>query len=320
MTKTLLIFGFLFFSCFLFAQREFTMQAVGSYTVKDKSKPLRIPFEFSDGDILLKPRINGRICSMYLDNGFIWDELYFFGSPVIDSLNFRYEAGEVQVGGQGSGQPIVNKMANGVNVEFENLTFNDQPAIISPPELGMQKLFRADGQISAVFFKNFITEINFDSMQITLHEPSVFIPGENFEPIPMTSSGDGSFSVPVIIGCQDKKIKSNLRLDLGGSCNFTLYFDGSSGFNFDNDSLKTLGYGSQGEIKGYSEQIQFFSIGKSKIRGLTGEFVRSSSSDKNISILGLEVLKLYNIIFDYHHNILYIKPNHLFHERTIKGK
>jgi hypothetical protein len=140
----------------LFSRRQFTMKSVGSYTVINKTKPIRINFEFLDGDIMLHALIIGKECTMFLDNGYIWDELYFFGSPIIDSLHFNFEPEEVQVGGQGSGSMISNKYANGVSIDFENIHFTDQPAIISPPELGLQKLFRADGQISACFFKNFI--------------------------------------------------------------------------------------------------------------------------------------------------------------------
>lgn len=298
------------------AQEEFSMEPPGYYKIIEGKDKVEIPFEFFDGDILIKPKINGIPARMYVDNGVMWDQLFFFGSPILDTLNFEYLDEEVNVTGKGNGDAVTNKFVENVKVDFGDLTFYNQPAIVSPPELGLQNYWKGvDGQVSAMFFKHFITEIDYDRMVIILHNPEKFKVKDEYTAIFMNYMGNDSFSIPVEIKVKDGRIlKRNFQLDLGGSTNFTFYYKPSDHLQPDvNTELKVLGYGVQGEINGYRKEVDYFKLGDFAIIDVIGSFVETKdhASHQN-SIVGLEILSRFNTIFDYYNEILYLKPNHNF--------
>ena len=308
---------FMFLGFIAYSQEEFSMEAPGYYEIKGEKDKIEIPFEIFNGDILVKPTINGVQSRMLVDNGTLWDQLYFFGSPILDSLYFEY-IGDAIVGGAGDGDKITNKLAENVMVDFGDLTFYNQPAIISPPELGLQNMWTdVDGQVSAMFFKHFITEIDYDKMVIILHKPKEFKPKRKYTAIPMTFTGNGSFSIPVEIELLDgRTLKKEFILDLGGSTYFTYYYKQADNLEPDkNSELKILGYGIQGEIKGYEKEVEYFKMGDYNIEKIIGEFVDVTNQDghKN-SIIGLELLSQFNTILDYHNSVLYIQPNKNFNK------
>jgi len=298
------------------SQSEFSMEPSGYYEIIGEKNKIEIPFEIFDGDILIKPLINGVPARMYVDNGVMWDQLFFFGSPILDTLNFEYLEEEVIVGGKGDGEVITNKYAENVKVDFGDLTFYNQPAIISPPELGLQNYWKnVDGQVSAMFFKHFITEIDFDNMVITLYNPEQFKPKSKYSAIPMSYMGNDSFSVPVEIKLKDgRTLKKDFQLDLGGSTNFTFHYKPTDNLKPDkNIELVVLGYGVQGEVKGYKKEVDYFKIGSFNINNVIGRFVEVKEQDSHQnSIVGLVVLSQFNIIFDYHNQIMYAEPNRNF--------
>jgi len=300
------------------SQEEFSMDAPGYYELNGDQDKFEIPFEIHNGDILIKPLINGVPTRMYVDNGVMWDQLFFFGSPILDTLNFEYLEEEVSVGGKGDGDGITNKLAENVKVDFGDLTFYKQPAIISPPELGLQNYWKdVDGQVSAMFFKHFITEIDYDKMVITLHKPEKFKLRNEYLAIAMNYMGDDSFSIPTEIKLQDGRIlKRDIQLDLGGSTNFTFYYNQSDNLNPDESTeLEVLGYGVQGEVRGYEKEVDYFKISNFEIDNIVGRFVEVKDQDSHQnSIVGLEVLSRFNSVFDYHNSVLYIKPNKNFNK------
>jgi len=83
------ILVFVFISIAANSQEEFSMEAPGRYELIGENDKVEIPFEIHDGDILIKPQINGVPTRMYVDNGVLWDQLFFFGSDILDTLNFE---------------------------------------------------------------------------------------------------------------------------------------------------------------------------------------------------------------------------------------
>jgi hypothetical protein len=316
MKKIIVVLILVFISQCGIAQEEFSMEAIGYYELNRENDRIEIPFEIHNGDILVKPKINGIPTRMYVDNGTLWDQVYFFGSPILETLNLDY-TGEIEVGGAGEGEKMLNYYSEGLWLDFGNVCFYNQPAIISPPELGMQNYWTdVDGQISAQFFKHFITEIDYDKMIIILYELEDFKPPIAYIPVQMTSVGNGSFSIPIEIKMNDDvTLKRDVILDLGGSCNFSYHYYNEDKLDFDNDEFKTLGYGAQGEIRGYRKKVKEFDLAGFKIIEPIGEFVkRAGQDDHNSSIVGLEILSQFNTIFDYQNNVLYIKPNQNFNK------
>jgi hypothetical protein len=86
---------------------------------------------------------------------------------------------------------------------------------------------------------------------------------------------------------------------------------------------KVILKGAQGnEIPVVTANLNVLKIGKYKLKNVPVQELTTSKplKNKNIHILGNEVLKRFNIFLDFKNNIVYLKPNHLFNDKYINQK
>ncbi|MFC1573527.1 hypothetical protein ACFL6M_08030, partial [Candidatus Eisenbacteria bacterium] len=165
----------------------------GSYRILSEDGEVSLPFELFRGDIRFLGEMNGKEVRMLIDNGFIWDQLLFFGSPRVDSLGMVHD-GEVHVGGSGEGDVVPSLSASGITISFPGVEFTDQTAIITPHSTG-RMWWGAEGQVSATFFKHFVVAFDFNRKQMTLVRPEEFIyEGDGVE-IPMIPLPNGAWAL-----------------------------------------------------------------------------------------------------------------------------
>jgi len=105
-----------------------------------------------------------------LDNGSLWDDLLFFGSPKVDALNLDL-VGTVILGDTSSMNPIISDTGKEIDLEFEGISFTNQNAIVRYINGLPNPWEGVDLQVSSAFFKNFIVEMNFDGSYIKLTNP-----------------------------------------------------------------------------------------------------------------------------------------------------
>lgn len=81
--------------------------------------------------------------------------------------------------------------------------------------------------------------------------------------------------------------------------------------------------GAQGnEIPVITSNLKTLKIGKYKLKNIPVQQTTGNKplKNKNIHILGNEVLKRFNMFLDFQNNFVYLKPNHLFKEKYIDEK
>jgi hypothetical protein len=86
---------------------------------------------------------------------------------------------------------------------------------------------------------------------------------------------------------------------------------------------KVIMKGAQGnEIPVITSNLQVLKIGKYKLKNVPIQQLTTSKplKNKNIHILGNEVLKRFNIFLDFKNNVVYLNPNHLFNDKYIDQK
>ena len=120
----------------LFSQGPDLGPPPGEYTVLSKDGAIRIPFEIFRDDILMIAEVKGKQLRMLIDNGSLWDQLLFFGSPRIDSLGLKMDD-KIDEGGSGEGEPVRSDVASGVTIRFTDVEFTGQTAIITPYSSGV---------------------------------------------------------------------------------------------------------------------------------------------------------------------------------------
>ncbi len=290
----------------------------GTYRILSDDGMVRVPFEIVGGDICMACKVNGRECRMLLDNGFLWDPLLFFGSPTVDSFGLEYD-GEAEVSGSGDGDPIPSRTASNITVTFPGVEFYDQTAIITPYSSGTSRMWwNGEGQISAAFFKHFVVEINFDDMIITLTEPDKFEYTGSGKEIPMIHMFSNSWGIPAAFEMSDgQTISSELTMDLGYGDWLQLVPGGPHKFSIPEKALPaSLGYGVQGETRGYFGRVQSVEIAGYKIDNVLTAFVGPDCAETvfHESLLGLALLAHFNFVYDYQNQRMFVEPNKNFNQ------
>jgi len=291
-------------------------QGPGNYLISTDQLPVRIPFELFRMDIRMIAEINEKEVYMLIDNGSLWDDLLFFGSPKIDSLGLN-RGGEAIIGGAGEGDKVKSDMAEDITLKFPGIEFNNQTAIILPYIPGTPNLWEgADGQVSNTFFKHFIVEINYDNWEIILHNRDNYQYKGKGKEITMKPGNFASYKIPVTLTMfNEDEISVDLQLDLGGVQPLDLMVAPGNGITLPEKNIPSqLGYGIQGPIEGYIGRLKNINIAGYEIDSvIAGYTVKDHAEDPYANLqVGMPVLSRFNLIFDYFNEKMYIEPNHRF--------
>jgi hypothetical protein len=185
-----------------------------------------------------------------------------------------------------------------------------------------------DGRFGWDFFKDKIVELNYDIKAMIIHSE-----------LPKYVPLDSKFAILKMEFWQDLFLISS-EIKQNGMTNKDLFlFD--SGYQrtamLDSDLLKQGKFptekmevvnkvilkGAQGnEIPVITSNLKVLKIGKYKLKNVPVQQLTTSKplKNKNIHILGNEVLKRFNLFLDFKNNLVYLKPNHLFHDKYIDQK
>jgi PDZ domain len=283
----------------------------GTYEILSSNQKVIIPFEFYKNKFRFKAQINGNDYYMMLDNGSLWDELLFFGSTKIDSIGFNYTEETTF----GMTQADVD---TSVSIKIGNLVFNNQKAIVSRYESNRPNLWEGfDGQFSATFFKHFVVKINFDDSNIEL------IPYETFE-----YSGDGEeFSMNIgpyntrTISAKVELFEGtispiDLLIDLGGLHPLYLPIGKYDDITLPSNAIESgLGSGFFNQ-KGHKGRVKSFRLGNYILKDVLTAFT-SVEKDSDIygnTMIGLPLLKRFNIVFNYFDNKIILESSKYYNE------
>ena len=210
--------------------------------------------------------------------------------------------------------------ASGVSVSFPGIEFTDQPAVVMRKEAGMGDWWPGvEGQVSAVFFKHFVTEIDFDESVIILHRPESFrYSGEGHE-VPLTQLHDGSWMFPATVQVEEDgdPVDCNLILDLGLG-NAVLLFPGEhTGISQPADAKEqVLGYGVQGAIRGHKGTAHSVTIAGYELSDVFAGFQDPDGRTDNdqAGIIGMSLFQRFKVIFDYPGGRMILEPSGRFTE------
>lgn len=277
----------------------------GTYRILSDNGKVAIPFEMYKGKIRMRARINGQDCYLSLDNGSLWDELLFFGSPHVDSLGLN-KTGEASVGAVKADQ------AYPVTVSFKDVEFLGQSAIITRYDRQAPNVWEGlDGQVSAAFFKHFVVKIDFDASLIELIPPRAFIDSGEGQPLRM---GIGPFNSRTItaevVMPSGAATTIDLLIDLGGIYPLYLPLGKDEKITLPPNSVPTtLGRGLQAQ-DGYLGTVKTVRLGRHVLENVPTAFtpVRQDAAIYGNTMLGLPLLRRFNLTFDYAHDQVFLQP------------
>ncbi len=281
----------------------------GTYEILSKNGQIIIPFEFYRNKFRFKATINDRVCNILLDNGSLWDELLFFGSPKVDSLGFEI-IGETAIGNTKA------DIAKNITVGFKDVVFQEQKAVITRYDPNLPNPWEGfDGQISATFFKHFVVRIDFDEAIIELIPPEQFTYTGTGRAFTMHPGPFASRTMTADIVMQNgETVTLELLIDLGGLHALYLPIGRDDRITLPPDAVEaSLGRGLFNQ-KGYLGTTKGVRFGNYMLNNVPTAF---TVVEKNLDVygntmIGLPLLQRFNLIFDYINEQIVLEPSKSF--------
>jgi len=296
--------------------------AQGKFILQDSDQD-KIKFKLINNLIVIPVNVNGVELAFILDTG--------VSKPII--FNFFNLTEELQINqteliylrGLGEGESVealrsrnnVFRIGQTISISQDLYAIFD-PSINFTPQLGIP----IHGIIGYDFFKDFIVEINYSTKFLKIYDRDTYEPKKckkcktfdldfyNFKPY---------ITIDVVI---DKdKIPVKLLIDSGGSDSIWLFEDDSKQISLpEKYFVDYLGRGLSGSVYGKRSSVEALYFGDFKLNKVNAAFPDLSSisfakkfEERNGS-LGGEVLKRFNVTFDYANRKITLKKNKNFRD------
>jgi len=305
---------------FLFCATPFFGTA--QYFELRNGKPFeKLKFELVNNLIVIPIELNGAKLSFILDSGVTRPILFNLSDQ--DSINIR-DVREVSIKGLGNGEPIRALSSWGNSMRIKNIQNDKQllyvildKSLNLSPNLGIP----VHGIIGYDLFKDFVVDINYGTKTIKFFDPRKYEYKKNkkSETLPLTILGNKAYVEGGVYLEDNREVPVKLLLDTGSSDAIWLLQNLDLGIGVPEKNYEDfLGKGLSGDIFGKRSKVHGLRIGNFSLPDVKVAFpdiesfrLMKNLSDRNGS-LGGEVLKRFNIIFDYPGDKITLRKNSNF--------
>lgn len=308
--------------CQLADMAQFTYaNAVATHSWAGEERSTTVRFEMIDDHIVLPVSVNdSESLNFVLDSG--------AGATVIlESRHTRalsLELGpEISVSGVGDGPDPVARIIEGADLSLGSVRLEDLSVIYLPlesvPFFNNTDEVYFDGVIGAPFFERFVVEIDYDRQQITFSEPGsaeaqIDQRDIDWQEISLQiSSGVPYLTTQIGIAAQ-QSVEVKLLVDTGYRGPVSLTPDTHDRIYEPQEYFSTVGQGLSGDVQIKVGMSEFLSVGDLELNHVPVSYSISGGESENGSngILGNEVLRHFNVVFDYPGERMFVTPNAQF--------
>jgi hypothetical protein len=275
------------------------------------SSELRVPFLLRRNVIIVPTSINGaKPLDLILDTGLTFDGVYLFNAKLLQEMESS-KLIEVRVPGAGDGEASTALMIEDGVLSFGDVTVDSQRVIISTSDFTQN--FSSDGVIGWNLFGHYIVAVDYDSETMTLYDPETILPDSGWQTLPIILKKN----IPFVDGRVEVKVGQTtdvvLYIDLASDKALEMLTGAPQKFDLP-DSLRPsyLGTGLSGDIRGSYGKSCHLWLGDHMLSNLPTAFapreVRSRQEGAD-GIIGNDCIRRFNVIFDYPHERLLLKPS-----------
>ncbi len=275
---------------------------------------LRVPFQLKRNIIIIPTRINDSgPLDLILDTGMTFDGVYLFNNKILKEID-NSKLIQVRVPGAGSGQPSTAMMFEDGNIKFGDVTVDSQRVIISTSQYTQG--FQSDGVIGWNLFGHYTVSVDYDMEMITLYDEVFDGPDTSWRKVPIILKNNMPFLDGKLEIVDGETTKAVFYIDLASSEALELLTKPDQKFKLPDSLVSTyLGTGLSGDIYGSRGHIRHLWLADYALTNILTAFapaeVRSKQEGAD-GILGNDCIRRFNVIFDYPHQALYLKPNKYF--------
>ncbi len=273
-----------------------------------------VPFTIDRDKIIIPTSVNGsKPLRLILDTGMGFDGVYLFHKEAVNLIDTT-GAIEVKVPGAGGGEPSSATMIEDGKIGFGEVSVSGQRILVSYSEHTQR--FPTDGVIGWNFFGHYIVEIDYDRQIIFLHDTTYAPSDSTWISLPVEMRKNLSFFNVSVEVVPDEVNAMKVYIDLASGEALELLVHEDQKFTMPDSLIKSnLGTGLSGDINGQYGRSRGLEIGGYNLDNIPTAFaprtIRSKQEGAD-GVLGNRLIRRFNIIFDYPHSRLLIKPNKTF--------
>jgi hypothetical protein len=264
---------------------------------------------------LVTIRVGGVVIpDILLDSGFAFDGVIVYNARYLDSLDLSH-AVEVRIPGAGGGEPSKGMMIDPSSFMIGDTELANQKIILLTGDAF--KGFPSNGVTGYSIFGHYITEIDRDAGVINLYPPEGGPIDSTWTAIPMYFKENKIPWVDVSVVIRDEPpARLSTYIDFAASDVIVLLERPQMKFSLPDDTVAVfIGRGLSGDVYGKAGTISKLIIGPYELTGVkasvAAERVRERQPGAD-AVLGCGAFTGFNLIFDYFHSKLYLKPNSHF--------
>jgi len=288
------------------------------FHISNKKKFEKVKFELVNNLMVVPVELNGSKLKFILDTG--------VSSPILfnitqeDSVQIN-KVSPITLRGLGEGEPIEALKSTENRFKIGGAVSNNQMLyVVLDKDLNFSTSLGIPihGIIGYDVFKDFIVEANYGKQHLKLYSPERYEYRETkkWETLPLTIIGKKAFVEGAVSKEDDTEIPVKLLVDTGSSDALWLFYDPEKGLEIPNQHYEDfLGKGLSGNIFGKRTKLKGLRIGNFRFHEAKAAFPYEESfyaikdlGDRNGSVGG-EVLKRFNIVFDYPNNKISLTKN-----------
>lgn len=291
------------------------------YRLPEGEKSDKIKFQLVNNLIIIPIEVNGIELSFILDSGV--RKPILFNLVDRDSITLN-NVSEIAIQGLGSGEPIKALVSKGNIFKIKDIINEQQQLYVVldkemnfSPRLGIP----IHGIIGYDLFRDFVVDINYHAQSLKLHDPRYYKakPSKRDQRLPLSIIGKKSYVDGSVIMEDDREVPVKLLVDTGSGDALWLFRDLEKGLGVPEKNFHDyLGKGLNGHIFGRRTKIKGIKIGRFALNDVKAAFpdMESYAATANLGnrngSVGGELLKRFNIVFNYSDNEIIIRKNGYF--------
>lgn len=288
-----------------------------TFHLPDGQRSEKLKFRLINNLIIIPMEVNGTELSFILDSGV--DKPILFNLSDQDSVQIN-NVSEITIKGLGDGKPIKALRSHGNTFRSKYIENSDQQLFVVldkdmnfSPTLGIP----IHGIMGYDLFRDFVVEIDYGRKILKFHDPETYVHRKNKrqESLPLSIIQKKAYIDGNLILKGEQPVR--LLVDTGSSDAIWLFENGTINVP-DKYYEDFLGKGLNGNIFGKRTKVDTIQIGRFALKDAKVAFPdkKSFSAIKNLGTrngsVGGEVLKRFNIVFDYGHNKIVLQKNRNF--------
>ena len=318
LTVTLIVVS----GCQLATMAQFSYaNATAEHRWVDDAKSTALPFELIDGHIIVPVSINGSDPLRFvLDSGAA--ATVILESSRTDSLPLVMGAA-VTVSGVGTGEDPQAYIIEGTNLAVGSVHLQGLSVVYLPldslPFFDNLDEVYFDGVIGAPFFERLLVEIDYDQQKIVFSEPDTLqtrldASGDVWQALPLQIISGLPYLTTQISTGPDVITTVKLLVDTGYRGPISLTPESHSEINEPANFFVLVSQGISGDVTSHVGLSQFLLMGDSTLDAVPVSYAITGgeSDDDSNGLIGSDVLRRFNLIFDYSGEQVFIAPNQHF--------